>query len=95
MTLLLVCCLSAANTVPLFLPKQHQKLARTVIDAHNDSLPADGKEEKTESLKFARSIFVEPIATEIVQPKRFCEMPRRSKMKIFLPVILPPPKAVA
>ncbi len=85
----------AVNIAPLLFPAENRSQACVVIDAHNDSLPADGKEEKTESFKFAKSVFFVPNIKSETLPMRFCEHPLRSKRQVFLPIILPPPKAIA
>jgi hypothetical protein len=85
----------AANAAPLFFPLKTKGQPRVEIDAHNDSLPAGGKEERTESFKFAqRDCCVPPILFDLLS-EHFWEHPRLSKRMIFLPVIIPPPKAIA
>lgn len=67
-----------------------------VIDAHNDSLPADGKEERAEWLKFARRQTLpnpclkleESVASHSFETNQL-------KRQFYPPVISPPPKSVA
>lgn len=92
----LLLCLAATNLAPLFSPAESRGFAKVVIDAHNDSLPADGKEEKTEWLKtFVRNTAPDQGHRLVLPMQRYFEHPRRSKRQIFLPVILPPPKVLA
>lgn len=92
---LLIACMVTANMAPLVCPAKPTGLVCLKIDAHDDSLPAEGKEEKTESFKFARTVFSIPRLKVEIPSKRFLEHPRRSKRQVYLPIILPPPKAIA
>ncbi|MBK9013819.1 MAG: hypothetical protein IPM82_06880 [Saprospiraceae bacterium] len=92
----LLLCLVATNLAPLFSPLESRGHISVVIDVHNDSLPSDGKEERTEWLKtFARHIIPNPCFNLEMLAQRYFEHPHRSKRQIFLPVILPPPKVLA
>ncbi len=92
----LLLCLAATNLAPLFSLVESKGFDKVVIDVHNDSLPAEGKEEKTEWLKtFVRHIVPNPCFNLEMLTQHYFEYPRRAKRQIFLPVILPPPKVLA
>lgn len=88
-------CLMAVNAAPLVFPAEIERRACVKIDAHNDSCPADGKEEKTESLKFARHIAATHHLRLEAISLHFIEQPHQKVRDIYLPIILPPPKVSA
>lgn len=91
---LLVLCLMAVNAAPLVFPAENEGYVCAQVDAHNDSCPTDGKEEKSETLKFARHIAVAPPFKLETLMLSFWEQPRQTVCDIYLPIILPPPKAI-
>lgn len=66
-----------------------------VIDAQNDSLPADGKEERAEWLKFAKQQIPLNLCPnwEDLAVSHFFET-NHLKRQFYPPVISPPPKSV-
>lgn len=92
---LLVLCLMAVNTTPLVFPTDIGSWVCVKIDVHNDSYPADGKEEKNETLKFARHLVAIDHLWFIEVSLHFIEQPHQKVRDIYLPIILPPPKVSA
>ncbi len=92
----LLTCVSAANLRPLVWPDAMAKPKSVVIDVHNDSLPAEGKEEKTEWFKnIAAPDIPIPSSENGFDARQYCGQPQFSRKQVFLPVILPPPKLAA
>jgi hypothetical protein len=93
---LILACVSAANLRPLVWPDAMAKPQPVVIDAQNDSLPAEGKEQKTEWFKNIAAPAI-PIASfeKGFDARQYCGQPQFSRKQVFLPVLLPPPKLAA
>jgi hypothetical protein len=92
---LLAVCILANSSASFFFPKKYVSRSTTVLDVHHDNLPAQGKEEKNEILKVARKSLSIPLPKTETFPQRFFEYHSPLETQIFLPVILPPPKAIA
>lgn len=89
---LLACVMVNLASDVLFPVEQHGPVV-VAIDAHNDSLPADGKEERAEWLKFARQQAPSNPCfrlVELLQP--YLIDPLQLKRQFYPPVISPPPK---
>lgn len=92
---LIICCLTGINVKPWSLHSPCKRQDNTFIDAHHDNLPANGKEEKTQSLKLVRNVVSICYTKPALVSLRFFEHARNPKRQIYLPVILPPPKTIA
>ena len=94
--LLSLACVSAANLSPLVWPEATARPCPVVIDAHNDSLPTESKEEKTEWFKnIAAPVNPIPSMETGFDAKQYCGQPQFAIKQVFLPTILPPPKQAA
>ncbi len=93
---LLLACVSAANLRPLVWPDAVAKPRQMVFDVHNDSLPTESKEEKTEWFKNIAAPFIPiPSLKKEFGTKQYCGQPQFAIKQVFLPIILPPPKMAA
>ncbi len=91
-----LCCLSAANLKPLVYPDAMAVPQQVVIDAHNDSLPTESKEEKTEWFKNIAAPLVQPTTAEArLDARQYMGYLHVAIKQVFLPIILPPPKQAA
>ena len=90
---LLLSWLSATNLKPLFLPETTTYQQKMSFDVHHDALPDEGKQEQTEPLKtFARYVIQRPLHEFDTKLVEHFDYPHCSKRKVYLPIILPPPK---
>lgn len=92
---LLIC--HVASIMNLLFPRVEGRTEKVVkIDVHNDGFPGEGKEEKSERFKTFSAHFTYKSSFDTgVVASHYFEQPGNLFRQIFLPIILPPPKALA
>jgi len=93
---LLLLTFKAVNTGPEAEASFEPYMAVVKISPNTDSLPSDGKEERSEWFKLVSRPSLAGVAIDLSEhPLRFFEFPHRLKRQVYLPIHLPPPKFVA
>ncbi len=91
---LAACILANSASSWLYVEKKASQYD-VVIDVQNQGLPCESREEKVKSLKdFSCKTSIPPNVFAAINCRYF-ENPKAALKQIFLPVILPPPKANA
>ncbi|MCC6723721.1 MAG: hypothetical protein IT258_04375 [Saprospiraceae bacterium] len=89
-------CFMAANLKPLVAPAATAKPRQVMLDVHHESMPCDGKEQKTEWFKNVARLLapIIPVEEEIATPD-YLAFKSSIVKQVFQRIILPPPKLLA